>query len=282
MNKPFIFFGTPELAVHTLDELKQHGLMPAHIVTAPDAPVGRGQVLTKSPVHLWGLEHSIPVHTPEKVRNNEAIHELAQQYEYALLAAYGKIIPQSLLDSFPKGIINIHPSLLPKYRGPSPLEAQILADEKEFGVTLIRLDAGCDTGPVIAQRELLFPDIPSKRELGERSFREGARLFSQYLGPYLSGVLHTIAQTDSPTPHTKKIQKQDGELLPTDTEREKYLKYKAYDGWPQTFFFYLHGISKIRLKVTQASFQNDTFIIEKVIPEGKQEMFYSDFVRGLK
>lgn len=282
MNTPFIFFGTPELSTYTLTALEKEGLVPNVIITAPDSPQGRGLVLTPSPVKLWALERNIPVYTPEKIRNNEEVHQLCKQYEFAILAAYGKIIPQSLLDCFPKGILNVHPSLLPLYRGPSPLEYQILQDEKEFGVTIIKLDSECDHGPIIAQREISFTDTPSKEELGQKGFTEGGKLIAQYIGPYLSGVLPTLEQNHALATYTKKIEKKDGEILPNDTEQQKYLKYLAYKPWPGTFFFIDYNGKKIRLKITQAKFEENIFVIEKVIPEGKKEMFYSDFFRGIK
>lgn len=282
MNTPFIFFGTGELSIYTLQTLEKEGLIPSAIVTAPDSRQGRGLVLTPSPVKLWALAKKIPVYTPEKIRNNEEIHELCRQFQFGILASYGKIMPQSLLDCFPKGILNVHPSLLPLYRGPSPLEYQILNDEKKFGVTIIKLDSECDHGPIIAEREIQLPEILSKEKLGETGFTEGGKLIAQYLGPYLSGVLSTIPQDHNLATFTQKIEKKDGEIVSTDTERKKYLKYLAFKPWPGTFFFVEHNNKKIRLKITQARFQNNLFIIEKVIPEGKKEMLYSDFLRGLK
>lgn len=282
MNTPFVFFGTPEFSAHTLDALEKEGLVPRAIITAPDSPQGRGLVLTPSPVKIWALERNIPVYTPEKIKGNEEIHQLCKGFEFAVLAAYGKIVPQSLLDCFPKGILNVHPSLLPSYRGPSPLEYQILRDEKEFGVTIIKLDSECDHGPIVAQREIHFTRTPSKEELGQIAFSEGGKLIAQYIGPYLSGVLPTLEQNHTQATFTHKLEKKDGEIFTVDTEREKYLKFLAFKPWPGTFFFFEHADKKIRLKITHATYENETFLIEKVVPEGKKEMLYSDFLRGLK
>lgn len=280
MNKPFIFFGTPELAVYTLESLESEGLLPSVVITAPDAPSGRGLIMTPSPVKKWAQARNIKVYTPERIKNNEEIHELCREFEFGVLAAYGKIIPQSILDCFPKGILNVHPSLLPLYRGPSPLEYQILSDEKVFGVTIIKLDAECDHGDIIAQREIFFSTTPSREELGEYGFKEGGKLIAHYVGPYLAGMLPGIEQNHDEATFTKKIQKSDGELLTTDTEREKYLKYLAYKPWPGTFFFFEKDGKKIRVKIIDAVFENNTFIIKRVIPEGKKEMDYNDFLRG--
>ncbi len=282
MNKKFIFFGTPEFATYTLDALEQQDLLPSAIITAPDSPQGRGLILTPSPVKKWALAHNIPVYTPEKIRNNIEIHELCRAYKFGILAAYGKIIPQSLLDCFSKGILNVHPSLLPLYRGPSPLESQILDDVTHFGITVIKLDAGCDTGPIVAQREIQYEDIPSKEILGQKMFSEGGTIISQYLGPYLAGVLPPLSQNAAAATLTRKIEKKDGEIIMTDSDRKKYLHFLAYQPWPGTFFFFEHAGTKIRVKITKASFEAGIFTMLKVIPEGKKEMLYLDFIRGLK
>lgn len=282
MNTPFIFFGTPEFSTHSLSALEKEGMIPTVIITAPDSLQGRGLVLTPSPVKVWALARNIPVHTPEKIRNNKEIHNLCKQFQFGILAAYGKIIPQSILDCFSKGILNVHPSLLPLYRGPSPLEYQILADEKKYGVTIIKLDSECDHGPIVAQREIRFDNTPSKEQLGNIGFAEGGKLVAQYLGPYISGVLPTLEQDHILATYTKKIEKKDGEIFDNDTERQKYLKFLAFQPWPGTFFFINHLDRRLRLKITIAHFDNNLFVIEKVIPEGKKEMLYRDFLRGLK
>jgi len=282
MNKKFVFFGTPEFATYTLNALQTQGIVPSIIVTAPDSLQGRGLVLTHSPVKKWALQRDIPVYTPEKIRNNVEIHNLCKEYEFAILAAYGKIIPQSLLDCFPKGILNVHPSLLPLYRGPSPLEYQILDHVTHFGVTIIKLDSGCDTGNIVAQREMEFISTPSKQILGQRTFSEGGNMLSSYLAPYLSGILPTLPQNNSYATQTKKIEKADGEIKLVDSDQKKFLKFLAYQPWPGTFFLFEHANTKIRLKITDASFEDGVFIIRKIIPEGKKEMLYVDFIRGLK
>lgn len=281
MNK-FVFFGTPELSAYTLDALESKGLIPSAIITAPDAPLGRGLILTPSPVKVWGEKRNIPVYTPEKLKDNEEIQMLCKKYSFGILAAYGKIIPQSLLDCFPKGILNVHPSLLPLYRGPSPLETQILNSEKHFGVTIIKLDSGCDTGDIIAQREINFDTTPSKEELAKATFTEGGAMIAQYLGPYITGILQPLPQDHTKASQTHKFEKKDGELFETDSAHTKYLKFLAFQPWPGVFFFHTHKDKKNRLKITQASFENNTFVIKKVIPEGKKEMLYTDFLRGLK
>lgn len=285
-NNPFTFFGTPELAVFVLDELEKAGLVPARIVTAPDAPKGRGLIMTPSPVKEWAKMRGIHVNTPvslKKLTDEEFDALFPGDHQFALLAAYGKIIPQKLIERFPKGIINVHPSLLPLYRGASPLEYQILDNAQEYGVTLIKLDAECDHGPVIGMREIHFNPIPPKKSvLGETAFREGGKMIAQYLHPYLTGVLTPFEQDHSKATFTKKITKEMGLLNLADDEGLNYRKFLAYEGWPGTYFFENIQGKQIRVIIKDAELKDGKFLPTKVIPEGKKEMLYSDFLRGIQ
>lgn len=285
MNKPFTFFGTPELAVFVLDELEKAGLVPARVVTAPDAPKGRGLILTPSPVKVWAQERGIHVDTPKslkKLTEEEFKQLFPGDHEFAILAAYGKIIPQNLIDIFPKGILNVHPSLLPLYRGASPLEYQLLDGVTEFGTTLMKLDVECDHGPIIGMRQITFDTYPTKAQLGEKGFREGGKMITQYLAPYLTGVLQPIEQDHSKATFTKKITKEMGELKLTDNSTENYRKFLAYEGWPGTYFFVdAHG-KQNRIIIKGAKLVDGIFSPTRVIPEGKKEMNYEDFLKGLK
>jgi len=129
-NIPFVFFGTPEFAVSILEELKDAKIVPSLIVTAPDKPKGRGLVLTPPPVKIWAQLHNIPVVQPAKLDNDFTEKLKNSSYKLFVVAAYGKIIPKAVLDIPTNGTLNVHPSLLPKYRGASPIQSQILADEK--------------------------------------------------------------------------------------------------------------------------------------------------------
>ena len=150
----FVFFGTPEFAMIILEELELKGLLPLLVVTAPDKPKGRKLVVTPSEVKLWAQAHDIPVLTPEKLKNEEFVAELSkQEWDLFVVAAYGKIIPKNILEMPKRGVLNVHPSLLPKFRGSSPIESAILSDEKFTGVTIMQLDEEMDHGPVLAQRE---------------------------------------------------------------------------------------------------------------------------------
>ena len=144
----FIYFGTPYVAKDTLQVLVEKGFTPKLVVTSPDAPSGRGLVLTPSDTKTWALEHNLPVRTPEKL-DASAITELrALGADYAVVVAYGKILPQALIDIFPKGVLNVHYSLLPRYRGASPVESALLNGDIVTGVSVQRMVYKLDAGDV--------------------------------------------------------------------------------------------------------------------------------------
>lgn len=275
----FIFFGSSPISVVTLDHLKEKGFVPSLVVTKPDRPKGRGLILTPSPVKEWALQENIKVITPEKIRTEEFFETLRKvDAEFAVLVSYGKIIPQNIIDLFPKGITNVHPSLLPKLRGPSPFEFTILNDMKdEVGVSIMLLNIGMDEGPILSQKKIELTNWPvSKSTLYDVLTKEGAKLLLETLEAYLSGNIEPKPQEGEAT-YSRIIEKQDGELDLTNDPYQNFLKYKAYEGWPGTYFFVEKNGQKIRVKITEASFEDNQFKILKVIPEGKKEIEYEKF-----
>ncbi|MFC1721197.1 methionyl-tRNA formyltransferase [Patescibacteria group bacterium] len=273
----FIFFGTPQFAVFALEELEKEGLLPSLVVTAPDRPAGRGLALTKSPVKIWAEEHSIKISQPEKL-NEEFIDKLkTDSYELAIVAAYGKIIPNEILDTPKHGTLNAHPSLLPKYRGPSPLEAQILAGDEEAGISIMLLDEEMDHGPILAQEKFELGNL-NKEELGEKLFRLGGQMLANIIPNWVSGEITAHEQNHEQATYTKKIAKQDGLVDLNDDSKTNWNKFRAYYGWPGTFFFTKRYGKEIRVKITDAEFKNNEFVVKKVIPEGKKEINYDQFL----
>jgi methionyl-tRNA formyltransferase len=261
----FVYFGTPVFSTFVLDELGAAGLTPALVVTNPDKPAGRGLELRQSPVKQWAEAHGIPVLQPE-IFDGAAIAALrAAECDTAVVAAYGKILPKGVLDLYPNRAFNVHPSLLPRYRGTSPVESQILADEQHVGVSVILMDELMDHGPLVAQVELSPPDWPTPRDtLNKRLWHAGGKLLAQV---FSNQEVAVKPQDHSRATVTKKIRKEDGELDLAAPGRENYLKYLAYEGWPGTYFFK----DGVRYKVTKASFAKGVFTIERVVPEGKRE-----------
>ena len=320
----FAYFGTPEFAAIILDELLEKGFTPALIITQPDKPKGRKLVLTPSEVRAWGDARSVKVLTPAKMRDEDFLAELrAANCELFIVAAYGKILPKEILDMPRYGVLNVHPSLLPRFRGSSPIESAILSDETSTGVTIMQLDEETDHGPVLAQRERIINNWPPRgSELTRDLAHFGGSLLADIIPEWMNG-LKAFPQDHSRATFTKKISKEDGLLqldsnlaryckssaiggntkVWTDGVSEKaydstssrptegtpssvqsdellYKKIRALDDWPGTYFFAKKNGKDIRIKVTDAKLDGGKLEILKVIPEGRKEMPYADFLRG--
>ncbi len=279
----FVYFGTPEFAAIVLDELAAGGYHPSLIVTAPDKPKGRKLVLTPSEVKVWGEAHSIPVITPTSLKTEDIIPILRKENAHLfVVAAYGKIIPKAVLEIPSNGVINVHPSLLPKFRGSSPIESAILSDETCTGVTIMQLDEEMDHGPVIAQRERIIANWPPRgSELTLDLAHFGGKLLADIIPEWLNG-LQAFPQDHARATFTKKISKEDGHIDLASDPLLNYKKIRAYDDWPGAYFFVERNGKNIRVKITDAKFEHGELAILRVVPEGKKEMAYSDFLRGGK
>jgi methionyl-tRNA formyltransferase len=277
----FAFFGSSLFSILVLNELTLAGFKPMLVVTSPDKPKGRGLVLTKSLVKEWAEKESIECLEPSSL--NESLGDLLKerQIEFAVVASYGKIIPQSLIDSLPKGFLNVHPSLLPKYRGATPVASQILSDEKNIGVTILCIDDEIDHGPIVAQKKLTLKRFPiSASKLQEILGKEGGRLLASLLPQWVEGSLDVREQNHKEATHTKKIKKADGEINLGGDPYKNFLKFCAFEDSVGIFFIKERKGKEIRVKITKASFTDGAFLPLKVTPEGGREMDYLDFKRG--
>ncbi|MEA2701473.1 MAG: methionyl-tRNA formyltransferase [Candidatus Parcubacteria bacterium] len=277
---PFAFFGTPYVARDTLAILVEAGYVPSVIVTSPDAPRGRGLELGPSETRTFGEAHGIPTLAPSKL-DAAFIEELrAYGAQYAVVVAYGKLLPQSLIDVFPLGILNIHYSLLPKYRGASPVEGALLAGETETGVTIQRLALKMDAGDMLAQRSVAIDAAETTGELRARLIRIGAELLVETLPLFISGTVQTIPQNESQATFAGKIAKEEGFLSLKDDPDTNWRKYRAYHESPGTFFYAHRGDKRIRIKILKASRKGDMFVIERIVPESKSEQDYAMLARN--
>lgn len=264
----FIFFGTPDVSVVTLQALYDAGYTPEAIVTSPDRPSGRGMKLTHSPAKEWALEHNIEVLQPETI--DADFIETLRAYNPALFVviAYGKILPETLISLPTNGTINIHYSLLPRFRGASPIEAAILAGDTETGVSIQQMVYKLDAGPIIAEARVAIGPDETAPELRERLGVLGGELLVQHFQNIITGNTHPTTQDDALATRCGKFTKESGLL---DIEKEDpeimYRKYRAYKVWPRTYFF-KNGKRHI---ITKASMKDGKFIIERVIPEGEKE-----------
>jgi len=275
-NSKFAFFGSSKFSVFCLEELKNQGLLPAVIVTTEDKPQGRKLELVKSEIKIWAETNNIPYLTNDKIEDLNC--------ELYLVASYGKIISKKVLETPQHGVLNIHPSLLPKYRGPSPIQTQILKDEKEVGVTLMLLDEQVDHGPIVTQAKIKIINWPAKtEELKKTLAQAGARLFSENLKNWLAGKMKPTEQDHNQATFTKKVEKIDGLIdLINGNPYQNFLKIQAYSLWPQAYFYLENDPTKTRVIIKEAEFIDGNLTLKRVLPAGKKEMSYEDFKRGLK
>lgn len=209
-----VFFGTPDYVLPVLDALKNAGYKIAAVVTQPPKPVGRKKVLTLSPVTKWAKQNEIPVIEGSPKAIYPLLSTLHPHPRLGILAAYGRIIPEEIIKFFPLGILNIHPSLLPKYRGASPVEAAIVAGEKQTGVTIIKLDKELDHGPIVSQLSEPILEDDTKTSLRQRLFEKGAEVLVQILPAYLEGRIELREQDHDKATFTTLLKKEHGFIPP--------------------------------------------------------------------
>ncbi|MBE9471699.1 MAG: methionyl-tRNA formyltransferase [Chloroflexi bacterium] len=243
-----VFMGTPEFAVPVLEALAD-----AHrvvgVVTQPDRPAGRGRRLAPSPVKQVALEHGLMLSQPHSLRTPEAVVQLsAWRPEVIVVAAFGQILPQDVLDIPPHGCLNVHGSLLPRWRGAAPVTAAILAGDEVTGVTIMQMDAGLDTGPVLAQREEPIAPDDTQATLEERLARMGAELLVETLVAYLAGSLLPRSQPDEGATYAGQLRKEDGWLDWSRPAVELDRRVRAFTPWPGAFTMWRGR----RLKVLRA------------------------------
>lgn len=267
-NFKIAFFGTPEVSAKVLERLLGDDFNVGVVITNEDKPVGRKQILTPPPTKVLAQERNITVLQPNKL-DDEFINSLPEDIDIGVVVAYGKILPQKLIDLFPKGLINIHYSLLPKYRGASPVESAILNGDTETGVTIQKLVFKLDAGPIIASEKIDLDQNIKTPELKDLLTDVGNDLLIKILPEYVEGNINLTEQNESLATHCGKISKADGEIKDSDPDIEKWRKYRAYFPWPGIFYFDSEGK---RTKITEATFENNKFIIKKIIPEGKNEI----------
>jgi len=280
-NPRIAFFGSSLFSVIILDKLKEAGFLPTYIVTAPDRPKGRKLVLTPTEAKVWAEKNNLPILTPEKLDDVFCTALKETGCDLFIVASYGKIIPQKILDIPTYKTLNVHPSLLPLLRGATPLETAVLEDMRETGVTIMRMDAQMDHGPIIAQEKIHIANWPLSAEaLGRLLGAVGGTVLSKNIPLWIAGKINEVEQDHTRATFTKKITKEDGRIdLDTDAYKN-YLKFNAHKGWPTSYFFTDIGGKLTRIIITEAEYTDEKFIIKKVIPEGKKEILYSDFLKN--
>lgn len=254
-SRPIIFFGTEDLSLLVLKKLVEADLPIAAVVTKPDLQKGRGKKTIAPPVKLFAEQQGIEVWQPTKL--SEITDNItALQPVVGVLVSFGRIIPQATLDLFDPGIINIHPSLLPKYRGPSPIETTILNNDDEAGVTIMQLTAEMDAGPLYAQKAIdldEYRDTHSSSNLKEDLYTSlgllGAELLIQTLPGIISGEVPAVRQDDSKATYCRLITKQDGHIDWHKPAEQIALEVEAYRGWPGS----ITEVNGLTVRITDGS-----------------------------
>lgn len=231
-----VFMGTPAFSVPPLELLVESGEQVVGVYTQPDKPAGRGRDVVASPIKSCAEKRGLPVFQPASFRSPDACRELASlKPDVIVVAAYGKLLPKEVLQLSPWGCVNIHPSLLPRHRGPSPVAFTILEGDAVAGVTLILLDEGMDTGPIIAQEEEYLLPQDTVETLTDRLFRRGARLLTRTLLLYCRGELVPRPQEEARATYTRKLTKEDGVIQWELPAVSLWRQVRAYSPWPGSY-----------------------------------------------
>lgn len=292
-----VFMGTPEFAVPSLVALIQHHEV-VGVVTQPDRPVGRKGEVNPTPVKQIALDHNIPYIQPEKLRGQEVKTWLAErEAELFVVAAFGQILPQSVLDIPSRACINVHGSLLPRWRGAAPIHAAIRAGDSETGITIMLMDAGLDTGAMLTKAALPILPTDTGASLHDKMAQLGADLLIETLPRYLNGDITPEPQDDALATFASQIEKHEGQLNWQQPAIALERQIRAYTPWPGTFTHWEGKQLKIHtaqvvdsnapsgqviLKGNQVLVGTGDGLLEllDVQLEGKKRVSVADFVRG--
>lgn len=259
--------GTSSFATEILNSLIKERYDIAAIFTQSDKKIGRKQELIIGPIKLIGTENGIPVLQPDKLSEKE-IGEIKSIGPAAIIvASYGKILPKKILEIPKFGCLNIHASLLPKYRGASPIQNALLDGEKKTGNTIMLMDEGVDTGAILSQNEIdIKPDDTAKTLTGKLAV-SGAKLLLKTLPDYVSGKIIPQKQNDSSATSCKLIKREDGLIDWNDPAEKIYNKYRAFQPWPGVYAFWETGNSPKRLKLINIKMQKENPAKKNIIGE---------------
>lgn len=265
------FLGGPEISVDFFEKLLELGVDPDLVITTPDKPAGRKLIMSSPPLKDWADQHQLPVLQPGKLLDKDFTEEVSD-IDLFIVVAYGKIIPKSVLELPRYGAVNFHPSLLPLYRGASPIISALLDDQRETGVSIMLLDEKMDEGPILAQEKVSITEWLKNRDLEEHFAMLGANMLAVTLPDYLDGTVTPVRQEHIQATYCQKYQKADMEV-DLKKPREAFLKYCAFE---KPFFF----DGDVRLIINDAEWSDDQeFVINSVTPAGKKEVSWEQYQR---
>jgi len=289
ISETIVFFGTEDFSLATLQQLIEAGYFIATVVTKPDTPRGRGHKLTPPSVKVLAQQHNIPVLQPQRLKEiTEDLRALGPAT--GVLVSYGKIIPQSIIDIFTPGIVNVHPSLLPKYRGPSPIESAIENGDQETGVSIMQLSAAMDAGPVYTQIRHSLTGAETQPELYATLAQKGAETLLKVLPAIMSGELQPTPQNDAEATYCQLLSKEAAWLdLNTLTATQAERKVRAHLAWPKsklhfgdhTIIITKTHIASIQKTPLDIVCRDGAFLcIDEVVAPSGRRMRTEDFLRG--
>jgi methionyl-tRNA formyltransferase len=300
MKRKVVFMGSPDFALPSLARLLDHYDV-VGVVTQPDRPAGRGKKLTPPPVKILAEEHGIQVIQPERLRSGEAFDQLRKwKPEVIVVTAFGQILRQNVLALAPYGCVNVHASYLPRWRGAAPIQAALLHGDTYTGVSIMKLDRGVDTGPVLAKEKVMISPEDNAESLSGKLAEIGADLLVKTLPSYLNGDLVPVPQDDEFATYAKMINKSDGELRFDQSASDLANRVRAFYPWPGTFMFLNENRIKI-LKAHQVSSDaakpgyrmivdnlpavgtvEGYLVLDELQPAGKKPMTGDVFLRGTR
>lgn len=297
-----VFCGTPQFAVPTLEKLVASGFSVSHVVTQPDRPRGRKLELTPSPVKACALELGLPVTQPEKIKNNDEFHSLLMRInpDAIVVVGYGRIIPQWMLDLPRFGNINLHASLLPKYRGAAPIQWAIANGEVVTGVTTMRINAGLDTGDILLQEQIKIEPQDTAESLGPRLAKIGAELTVATLRGLLAETVKPQPQDNDQATLAPILRKQDGRIDFQRNAREILNRLRGFQPWPGAYTSFREKnltvwagkVAENRLRAGELAIDGQRLVVGcgkdtalellELQPEGKKRMSARDFIHGYR
>lgn len=250
-NIRIIFFGNPQCVTPVLDLLRKHHTLCA-IIASPDKPAGRHHALLSPATKIYGQENAVPVFQPEQISIETWKNLGIPDADLFVVAAYGKLLPQSIIDIPQYKTLNIHPSLLPLYRGPSPVQSSLLNGDSVTGVSIMRIDEKMDHGPILAQKELPISPDDTAETLRERLFIEGGHLLIDILPAWINKTLPGEPQDDTRATYTRMIRKELGRIEWNNSTQTIINQIRALTPWPGTFTFLQRDSELLRVKIVHA------------------------------
>lgn len=295
-----VFMGTPDFASGALEALIKAGHEITAVYTQPDKPKGRGKEVQMTPVKAVALAHGIPVYQPTRIKNAEEVAKLREiEADIFVVAAFGQILSQEILDIPPFGCVNIHASLLPKYRGAAPIQWAVIDGEEKTGVTIMQMNAGCDTGDILYTKEYVLEKKETGASLFDKLMVIGAEAIVEALPLIEAGKLTPVPQKEEEATHAAKLTKQLGEIDFQKPAVELERLVRGLNSWPSAYTFYKGKQLKIwqaevvscegaepgtitavdKNSITVATKEGGLQILELQI-EGKKRMACKDFLLG--